>query len=416
MQTATLTAAERDSADLSRRRRALSAFSHPDFRYLLIGTMGSQMGDWIQTVGQGWLVYLLTGSAAQLGIFSFIRGVAVLTVTPFGGAIADRTNRRNLLSIATLVGAITAVALAILVVTGAVRIWQLYITAVLDGLVASVSQPTRQVMVYDVVGAEDLTNAVALNAMFGNITRIVGPSLGGLLIGVTGVSSCFFAQAGAYVIASGATFLIRTPGTKSGEQGSVLRSIGEGVRYALSHHTVLMLLIIATIPSFFVYPYLRFMPVFANELGVGALGYGVLLSGIGFGSIAGAAWLAGFNTFHHHGWAMMAGNAIYMAFIAVFAVSGNFWLAMGCLLIAGVANTVYNTFNQTLLQFNIEDDYRGRVLALYLTFSAITPLGALLMGLMIDRWSAPPVLFCWCAVATLLQLAILVRSKRMRAL
>jgi predicted MFS family arabinose efflux permease len=158
------------------------------------------------------------------------------------------------------------------------------------------------------------------------------------------------------------------------------------------------------------------MPVFASVLGVGALGYGVLLSGVGIGSIAGAAWVAGMSDFRRQGWAMMAGNAIYMAFIAVFAVAGNFWLALACLAIAGVANTVYNTFNQTQLQFNIADDYRGRVLALYLTFSAITPLGALLMGLMIDRWSAPPVLFCWCAAATLLQLAIMVRSKRMRAL
>ncbi|HZU75188.1 MAG TPA: MFS transporter, partial [Dehalococcoidia bacterium] len=186
------------------RRSSLSAFAHRDFRYLLVGTMGSNMGDWIQTVGQTWLIYVLTGSATQLGVFSFVRGMAVLLVTPFGGAIADRTNRRNLLAVSTLVGALSAVALALLVVTGAVRVWQLYVTGTIDGLVASVSQPTRQVMVYDVIGADDLTNAIAINSMGGNLTRIVGPSLGGLLIGAFGVSWCFFGQAAAYVIASGA--------------------------------------------------------------------------------------------------------------------------------------------------------------------------------------------------------------------
>ncbi len=417
MQPATLAAAEGQAVAASRRRRALSAFAHHDFRYLLVGTMGSQMGDWIQTVGQGWLVYQLTGSAAQLGIFSFIRGLAVLLVTPFGGAIADRTNRRNLLSISTFVGALTAVVLAVLVVTGWIQIWHLYVTAVLDGLVASVSQPTRQVMVYDVVGADDLTNAIALNAVGSNITRIIGPSMGGLLIGTLGVSSCFFAQAAAYVVASAATFLIRTQGTRSTSHTSVVHSIVEGIGYSVRHRTVLTLLVIATIPSLLVYPYLRFLPIFAeNVFHIGAFGYGMLLTGIAFGSIAGAAWVAQLGDYRYKGWAMMLGNLGYMLFLGFFAEAHQIALAFACLIVAGVANTVYNTFNQTLLQFEIEDEYRGRVLALYLTFSAITPFGALIMGLMIDAWSAPAVVFAWCMLGVLLQLAIIVQSRRIRSL
>src|SRR4051794_17985198 len=113
-------AAAGEDAQLTR-RSSLSAFAHHDYRYLLIGTMGSQMGDWIQTIGQSWLVYVLTGSATQLGVFSFVRGLAIIVITPFGGAIADRMNRRNLLSISTFVGALCAVSLAVLVASGHVR-------------------------------------------------------------------------------------------------------------------------------------------------------------------------------------------------------------------------------------------------------------------------------------------------------
>jgi len=148
--------AEEPLAAVPAHRGALSAFAHHDFRYLLAGTMGSQMGDWIQTVGQGWLVYLLTGSAAQLGVFSFIKGIAkgiaVLVVSPFDGAIADRMTRRNLLSSSALVAAIIAVLLAVLVSTGQVRVWHLYVTAVIDDLVVGIVQPARQVMVYDCNG------------------------------------------------------------------------------------------------------------------------------------------------------------------------------------------------------------------------------------------------------------------------
>jgi hypothetical protein len=159
------------------------------------------------------------------------------------------------------------------------------------------------------------------------------------------------------------------------------------------------------------------MPLFAEKvLHVGSFGYGMLLTAVGFGSIAGAVWVAVIGSFRRTGWAMMLGNAIYMAFIGFFAISQQIVLAFAFLVIAGVANTVYNTFNQTLLQFNIDDEYRGRVLALYLTFNAITPLGALLMGIMIDTFDAPTIVFGWCMVATGLMCLIMLRSRRMRLL
>lgn len=399
------------------KRRSLSAFRHRDFSFLLIGTMGSQMGDWIQQVGQGWLIYQLTGSAAQLGIFAFVRGMAVLLITPFGGAIADRFNRRHLLTLSTTLGALNATLVAVLVATGHIAVWQLYFTTVIDGIVASIGLPARQVMVYDVVGPDDLTNAIAINAMGNNIVRILGPSLGGLLIGVTGLSTCFFAQAAAYAIAAVATVLIRTNNERSIGRFAVLSNIAAGARYMARDSLVVTLLLVTLVPSLLVYPYVGFMQVFAeNVYHVGASGYGILLTGVGFGSIAGAAWVAGNASFRKSGWAMLITDVVYMLCIVAFALSPTFLLGFAFLVLAGVANSIYNTYNQTLLQLNISDEYRGRVLSLYLTLSAVTPIGSLLMGWMISRLGAPGVVASWALAGALLMLVVTQRSKRTRAL
>lgn len=396
---------------------ALRAFAYPDYRFLLVGTMGSQLGDWIQTVGLGWLVLMITHSPAQLGILAFVRGMAMLVITPFGGVIADRVSRRRLLVVATAVGAISATVVAVLVVTGLIAVWELYLTAIVDGTVASINWPARQVMVYDVVGGEDLTNAIALNAIGNNLSRIIGPSAGGLLIAVTGVAGCFFGQAACYLIASGATFLIRTEGRASRAKEPVLSSLGAGVRYAVRRPVVLTLLVIAMLPSLFVYPYLSFMPVFATDvLHAGSLGYGILLTGVGFGSIVGAAAIAALPDFRYKGWATLIASGLYMSMVAAFALSRLFLLAFGFLVVAGVFNTVYFTFNQTLLQWNIEDAFRGRVLALYLTGGNVTPIGALVIGFLVAAWGAPPVIAGSCMIAILCMIGVTLFAPHLRRL
>ena len=414
---ATATAPPPPSAELPSRRRSLGAFRHRDFSYLLIGTMGSQMGDWIQTVGQGWLVYQLTGSAAQLGIFAFIRGIAVLLITPFGGAIADRLNRRHLLTFSTVLGALNAALVAVLVATGHIALWQLYLTTTIDGVVASIGLPARQVMVYDVVGPEDLTNAIAINAMGNNIVRILGPALAGALIGITGLSTCFFAQAAAYAIAALATLLLRTDNERVRSQASMLHNIAEGVRYMARDSLVVTLILVSLVPSLLVYPYVGFMQVFAEKIyHVGASGYGILLTGVGVGSIVGAAWVASHASFRKSGWAMLITDIGYMLCIAAFALSPAFVLGFVFLILAGVANSIYNTYNQTLLQLNISDEYRGRVLALYMMLYAVTPVGSLFMGWMISRFAAPGVVAGWALAGALVMVLVTQRSKRARAL
>ena len=400
-----------------KRLSRLGALRHRDYRYLLIGTMGSLMGDWIQSVGQGWLVYILSGSAAQLGIFAFVRGVAILAVMPCGGAIADRVNRRTLLVISTTLGALNATLLAVLVVTHHIALWQLYFTSIIDGTVASIGLPARQTMVYDVLGAEDLANGIALNAMGGNIVRIIGPSLGGLLIGVTGLSSCFVAQASSYAIATVAMFLIRTRGGQTSTRVSIIKSIADGVRYTAHESLMLTLLLVTLVPSLLVYPYVGFMPVFAEKVWkVGASGNGILLTGVGFGSIAGAAWVASHANIRRRGLIMFVSNIVYMLFVVAFATSPFFLLGFSCLIFAGVANSIYNTYNQTLLQLYVDDEYRGRVLSLYLMLSAITPVGSLAMGTMIDHFGARGVVAGWALVAALLMALITLRAKHARAL
>ena len=214
-------------------------------------------------------------------------------------------------------------------------------------------------------------------------------------------------QAAAYILAGAATFLIRNeprPGHVPArlqpiERASVLDSIGEGFRYSLRRHrTVLLLLLVGMIPSLLVYPYLRFVQVFAiNIFHVGGLGYGILFTGVGVGSLAGAAWIARHSAFERQGLEMLWGNVVYMCGIAAFAIVRQVEIAFAFLIIAGVANTLYNTLNQTLLQFNIEDEYRGRVLALYLTLNSVTPNRRPRDG-SDDRSLGRPVaiVFAWC--------------------
>jgi len=190
----------------------------------------------------------------------------------------------------TTISALAATLLATLIITDVIHIWMLYPLALVEGFGDAVNQPARQVMIYDVVGAEDLPNAVAVNSLGSNTMRIVGPALAGGLIGVAGIQSALILQATAYAASVFATSRIRTRGTPAKKfGGSVLRSMGDGLNYARSNRDVMLLVVMAGVPSVLVYPYVQFIPVFASDvLHVGSVGFGFLASAVGYGSIIGA--------------------------------------------------------------------------------------------------------------------------------
>jgi MFS family permease len=397
-------------------QRTFSSLRIPDFRVLWIGNVGTMLGQWVQFAAQGYLVFHLTGSPFQVGAVGFVRGVSSVTVSPFAGTITDRFSRRSVLMVMTAISATAATFVAILIITDVIQIWMLYPLSALEGFGDAVNQPARQVMIYDVVGAEDLPNAVAVNSLGSNTMRIVGPSLAGALIGAVGIQAAFIVQASAYAFSVFATSRIKTKGVPvSRSTTTVLASMMDGISYARTHRDVLLLVVMAGLPSLLVYPYVQFIPVFAKDvLHTGSLGFGFLASAVGYGSIVGALIAANLTQIKKRGQILVWTTFVYMALVTGFALSNNYALSFGLLVVAGIANSIYLMFNQVMVQLTVDDEYRGRVMSLYVMTSGITPFSALLMGALISAFGPQVTVASFTGVASAIVLVIGIFSKRLR--
>jgi MFS family permease len=389
---------------------------YPDFRVLWAGNVGTMLGQWVQFAAQGFLVYKLSGSGFQVGVVGFIAGVASIVTSPFAGLVTDRFSRRSVLMTITALSAAIAALLAVLLFADIIEMWMLYPIAALEGVTAAIGQPARQVMVYDVVEQEDLANAVAVNSLGSNTMRIVGPSLAGGLIGAFGLEAAFAVQAAAYALSVLATMRIRTRGEPTAATTtSVLRSMADGIAYARNNRDVWLLVVMAGLPSLLVYPYVQYIPVFADKvLHTGPGGFGLLASAVGYGSIVGAILAANLTHVTRRGPILVWTTFAYVSLVTAFAMSNVYWLSFSLLVVAGVANSTYLMLNQVMIQLVVDDEYRGRVLSLYVMVSGLTPFSALLMGALIDAFGAQVTVACFTGLASAIVLAIGVTSKRLR--
>ena len=397
-------------------QRTFSSLRIADFRVLWIGNVGTMLGQWVQFAAQGYLVFHLTGSPFQVGAVGFVRGISSVTVAPFAGTVTDRFSRKSVLMVMTAISAMAATLVALLIISDVIEVWMLYPLSALEGFGDAVNQPARQVMIYDVVGAEDLPNAVAVNSLGSNTMRIVGPSLAGALIGAVGIQAAFIVQACAYGFSVYATSRIKTRGVPSGRgTTTVLASVLDGISYARTHRDVLLLVVMAALPSLLVYPYVQFIPVFAKDvLHTGSFGFGFLASAVGYGSIVGALIAANLTQIKKRGQILVWTTFIYMALVTGFALSSMYVLSFALLVVAGIANSIYLMFNQVMVQLIVHDEYRGRVLSLYVMTSGITPFSALLMGALIDVFGAQVTVASFTGLASAIVLVIGITSKRLR--
>ncbi|MCX6022461.1 MAG: MFS transporter [Chloroflexi bacterium] len=388
-----------------------------DFRYLTFSSMAATLGMWMQSIGSGWLVLELTHSPVQMGIFSFVRGITQLLASPPAGVLADRWSRRKIIVITTLLGVLWAVALTALIVTDRIEIWHMYVLTILDSVTGAANFTARQAMIYDCADEAHLPNAVAVGSLAFNITRIIGPSLAGMLIGGVGLSACFIGQAAAWVVSALFTLSIRTPGAASSGKGSPWDDLRAGMVYSARDPLITGLLLAAVIPTMVIYPYVQYLPIFANDiLKVGAQGYGILSSGLGFGSIVGSLLLAYVNDVPRKGLIMLGTLLIYSLFIIGFALSPWFPLAMGCLMVSGIFHSIYNALNNTAVQLAVKTEYRGRVMSLYGMTNGLLPFGALPLGFAIAAIGAPLGVAGFVAFACLLTVALGVWSPALRKL
>jgi MFS family permease len=387
---------EEETADrpaLARRLARAPAFSSlalGQFRFLLAGTSASQLGGWMEEVARGWLVFQLTDSAFQLGLVAFLRGISTLVFSPAAGVVVDRLDRRRVAAFSQAVPGTVALLVGILVSGGWVQMWHLYIMAVVVGVSVAVNVPARQVLVYDVVGSEHLPSAIALNSVTGNVSRIVAPSLGGIIIRVAGTAVAFYGQAGFYWLAVAATLMLRPLTHVEPVRVPVLSGIREGFDYIRRDERLSRLVTMNVIANVLIYPYVTMMPVFAKDiLHGGSAGYGLLLTGVGVGAIPGGLTAASMQGWGSRGKTMAMTALLYMGMVVAFSFSRLFVLSFAILVVAGIGWSLFVTLNQTLLQLNLDDAFQGRGMALYSMAGGLTPFGSLSMGAAAQQFGVP---------------------------
>ncbi|MCK9495860.1 MAG: MFS transporter [Dehalococcoidia bacterium] len=362
-----------------------------DFRLLWYGTAFVGFGQWGQQIGLNWLVFLLTDSAVQLGGVAFAGGLLSLFLTPFAGVLADRYSRRMIILLTTLFGAAQSLIIAALVISGTAEVWHAYVFSVLSATTQALNNPARQAFVNDVSTPENLPNAIALTSIAQNASRIVGPPLAGL-IAAWDVSAAFITVAVVRLIASGLTVML-SPREQTNEdsRGNPIPLIFKGFAYLAREADLRQLLLLNAVTALFVYPYVSFMPVFAERVfNAGALGYGLLIAMIAVGSIFGLLALAWLPNLRRRGLIMQIGFLGYMVFLIAFTQAQFLLLAMLAVAVAGLFFGVASALNQTLFQILVRNDMRGRGMASLQVAGGLSPLGALSMGFLIEaigiRW------------------------------
>jgi MFS family permease len=372
------------AAALAARSGTFASLTLVPFRILLVGTGAAQVANWMEAIARGWLVHQLTDSALHLELVAFAFGISSLIASPAAGVLTDRVDRRTLAVVTQVVSALIALSVGILVVTGHLALWQLYGAAALSGVSAAVNMPARQVLLYDVVRGENLTNAIALNSVVANIARIAAPTFAGALIALR-VEYAYFGEACFLAIATIATLSLQIKDAPERVHVPLWQGVRDGYTYVRRDPVLFRLVLLNVVPSVLIYPYVNLMPKFATDvLHVGSIGYGVLLSAVGFGSIAGGLVMA--NMSRNKGKIMGVAAIVYMSLVTCFAFSQWFLLSFSILVLAGVGWSMMAILNQILLQLEIRNDsMRGRVLSFYTMSGGLTPFGNVTMGIVAAR-------------------------------
>jgi MFS family permease len=366
----------------------LGALRHRDFRLFWIGQLISQVGTWMQSVAQAWLVLDLTQSPLQLGIVSALQFTPILLLSPVGGVLSDRFAKRRVLLISQTAMQLQAFVLAALVWSGRIQYWHVAVLAAIYGLGRAIDIPARQSYITDLVGRSDLANAVALNSLVMNGARIVGPAVAGLLIAAFGVALAFFLNGVSFVAVLVALLAIRTEGhpDAAGRLG-----IREGVLGALSYAAatppIAFTLGLMVVVSLMVLNFNVVVPLVARDvLNQGAHGFGLLMSALGAGAVAGAFGVALFRRAEPPLGFLVAAGATLCGGLVALALVGQFVLAAVVLALLGCCQILFTTGCNITLQLTAPNELRGRVMGLYtVTFAGMTPFGSLLVGWIAER-------------------------------
>ena len=360
-----------------------SSLKVKNFRIYWLSMLISLIGTWTQTVAQSWLVFELTNSAFLLGVVGFLSSIPVFLLSLFGGVLADRMNKRNILIVTQSVFMLLAFVLAVRIQLKLITPLQIMLIALLNGSVMAFDAPARQAVVVDLAGKENLFNAITLNSVAFNASRIIGPALAGILVATIGMSGCFYINGISFLPLIIALFIIKINKTSAnGKTNTVLKDLKDGFMFIKNNRPILVLINMAGVVSLFGISYLILMPIFANDiLRVGVKGLGLLMSSAGLGALIGALALARLGDFKHKGKLLILSSAIFSISLILFSLSKIYLLSLIALIFVGASSVTAVALINTLLQMRVPDEFRGRVMGLFLlTFVGITPFGNLIAG------------------------------------
>ncbi|PYM17264.1 MAG: MFS transporter [Candidatus Rokuibacteriota bacterium] len=363
--------------------RPLRALRHRDFRLFWCGQLVSLSGTWMQSLGQSWLVLELTNSPFRLGLLTALQFGPFLVLSFFTGVLADRLPKRRLLTCTQATLLLQAATLSILVSSGHVRYWHVAVLAACAGIVNTLDMPARQSFIVEMVGKEDLLNAIALNSAAFNAARVVGPAAAGFLIGRYGVATAFALNAGSFVAVIAALWWIRSEGLSQGPvRASLLDQVAEGLRYAVQTPRIVMVLALLFTTSLCIFNYNVVVPLLAKDvLHQDAHGFGVLMAMLGTGALVGAVALTVLATSRPPFTFILAAATVVSVATLGLGLARQFWMAGTLLFVMGLSGIVFMTSCNTTLQLGVPDRLRGRMMSLYtLVFVGTTPIGSFLIG------------------------------------
>ena len=372
--------------------RLTRALRHRNYRLFFSGQSISLVGTWITRVATSWLVYRLTGSELLLGVVGFCGQIPTMLLAPFAGVLVDRWDRHRLLVLTQAASMLQSLVLAVLTLRHEITVPWLLGLQIVQGVINAFDTPARQAFVVEMVeDRADLANAIALNSSMVNGSRIIGPSIGGLLIAAVGEGWCFLADAVSYLFVIASLMMMRLPSARSARvEARVLEELRVGYRYVRESAPIRTALVVLAIVSTMAMPYTVLMPAYAAEvLHGGPNTLGLLMTASGVGALGGGLYLASRQSVVGLGRVAAYSTLIFGAGLVAFAFTTSLWVALAVLPFVGAGFMVEMAATNTVLQTLVTDDLRGRVMAFYtMAFFGTAPLGSLLAGLAADRVGA----------------------------
>jgi MFS family permease len=373
-------------------KQYFSSLRHRNFRLFWSGQLISLSGTWMQNIAQGWLVLQLTNSPFLMGIVNAVASLPILLFSLVGGVISDRLNKRKLIILTQTTQMLLAFIMGALISTKLIALWQIIIIAGALGLTNAFDAPARQSFVIEMVGKDDLSNAIALNSLIFNTARIVGPMIAGFMVGSLGVAACFYFNGISFLaVIAGLLFMRGDFSSKNQSQDSLRESTLAGAKYVWKNAEIRNLIILIAVSSLFGMSYMVLMPVFARDvLRIGPKGLGILVGAIGVGALLASLSLAVFSHSRKSSRFVSLGGMVLGGSLLIFGVSHSIYLSLTALVGVGWGLITQTATINNLLQKDTPDELRGRVMGFYtLMFLGMVPVGSFLAGLLAEWFGVP---------------------------